>query len=120
MWVCASLLKSNNLLAFLPRFWYYPGAGYLCGVGADATFERTDALTQGSKDLADRKSPLDGTFGRGQQLPTLMYRVLFKNIRTAQVEVYLAYKRLVFGRAFFFNLNFLTIDDIRFNCTQFT
>ena len=107
-------------MLFFHDFGIIKGAGCLCSVGADGKFERTDALTQGSKVLADRKCPLDGTFGREQQLPTLMYRVLFNNICTAQVEVYLANKRLVFGWAFFFNLNFLSIDDIRFNCKQFT
>jgi hypothetical protein len=88
-------------LLFFHDFGTIKGAGCLCGVGVDGKFERTDALTRGSKVLADRKRPLDGTFGREQQLPTLMYRVLFKNICTAQVEVYLSNKRLVFGRAFF-------------------
>ena len=88
-------------MLFFHDFGIIVGVGCLCGVSADGKFERTDALTRGSKALADRKRPLDGTFGREQQLPTLMYRVLFKNICTAQVEVYLYNKRLVFGRAFF-------------------
>jgi len=103
-------------LLFCCNFGIIKSAGYLCGVGADATFERTDALTQGSKVLADRKSPLDGTFGRRQQLPTLMCTGFFSK---TSARLRWRFTSLIKGSSSdgpFFYLNIFTINDIKSGC----
>ena len=58
------------------------------------TFEKTDALTQGGQALMNRESLHDRTFESKQRSPTWMSRVLFKDICTVAVVVYLTCEKV--------------------------